>query len=246
MRFARIAKISLLGFVLAWTALGFWNSGKPMPPGTHVASPAARVPESDVEFLFDSHPRAEILARELAVIDRAEQVVLIDHSPLAGELAQQLAARKRARPNLKIVVVTDPGNEVFGGTPAEYLTSLERAGVLVARVRLDRLRDSNPLYSGLWRLCCGWWSDPFDEVPGKITLPAWLRMLNHKSDERQLMVADDGNGGWFSIVASAAPQSAPAAGTAARSAELWGRGAAGLGTAAGARAGWSPRRAPLR
>jgi len=65
------------------------------------------------------------------------------------------------------------------------------------------LRDSNPLYSGLWRLAFGWWSDPFDETPGRATLPALARSRNSKSDQRQLVVADDGSGGWNAIIAPA-------------------------------------------
>ena len=65
----------------------------------------------------------------------------------------------------------------------------------MARVRLDRLRDSNPLYSGVWRLLFGWWSDPFDEPAGRVTLLTWSRMRNCKADQRQLVVADDGSGG---------------------------------------------------
>jgi hypothetical protein len=139
----------------------------------------------------------------MAAIDHAEQLIVLDRSPVSRELAQHLLARKRARPNLKIVLVTDPGNEAFGGTPAQTLSSLEEAGLIVARVRLDRLRDSNPLYSGLWRLVFGWWSDPFDETPGQVTLPAWSRMRNFKADQRQLVVADDGSGGWTAIIGAA-------------------------------------------
>ena len=127
---------------------------------------------------------------------------MVDRSPVSPELARHLLARKRPRPNLKIVVVTDPGNEAFGGTPASTLASLEEAGVIVARVRLDRLRDSNPLYSGLWRLVFGWWSDPFDESPGELTCAAWSRMRNFKADQRQLVVADDGSGGWTASMGS--------------------------------------------
>ncbi len=206
MKFARGAKIFVLVFLLAWITVGFWNSGKPMPLGTHIGSSTARVAESDVDFLSDSRLRPRVLSRQLSAIDRAEQMIVLDQSPLSRELSQRLVARRRVRPNLKVILVTDPGNEVFGATPAKYLAALEGAGVMIARVRLDRLRDSNPAYSSMWRLCFGWWSDPFDEIPGRITLPAWFRRLNFKSDARQVLVADDGNGGWISIVASAASE----------------------------------------
>jgi hypothetical protein len=137
----------------------------------------------------------------LSAIDHAEQLIVLDRSPVTRELAQRLLARKHLRPHLKIVLVTDPANEAFGGSSAQTLSSLEQAGVIVARVRLDRLRDSNPLYSGLWRLAFSWWSDPFDEAPGRATLPALARTRNAKSDRRQLVVADDGSGGWIAIIA---------------------------------------------
>jgi hypothetical protein len=199
-RFARCAKIALWVLLLAWLSLAFWNSAKPLPPGTHIVSQVTRLSEADVDFLYESPRHQRLSVREMAAIDHAEQLIVLDRSPVTRELAQHLLARKRARPNLKIVLVTDPGNEAFGGTPAQTLSSLEEAGLIVARVRLDRLRDSNPLYSGLWRLVFGWWSDPFDETPGQVSLPAWSRMQNFKADQRQLVVADDGSGGWSAIV----------------------------------------------
>jgi len=197
----RCAKILLLLLLLAWLSLMFWNTAKPLPPGTHLVSRTARLSDADVDFLYESPRRRAAVAPDLSAIDHAEQLIVLDRSPVTRELAQRLLARKHLRPHLKIVLVTDPANEAFGGSPAQTLTSLEQAGVIVARVRLDRLRDSNPLYSGLWRLAFGWWSDPFDETPGRATLPALARTRNSKSDQRQLVVADDGSGGWIAIIA---------------------------------------------
>lgn len=199
----RCAKILLLVLLLAWLSLMFWNTAKPLPPGTHLVSQTARLSDADVDFLHESLRRRAAVAPDLSAIDHAEQLIVLDRSPVTRELAQRLLARRHLRPHLKIVLVTDPANEAFGGSPAQTLTSLEQAGVIVARVRLDRLRDSNPLYSGLWRLAFGWWSDPFDETPGRATLPALARTRNSKSDQRQLVVADDGSGGWIAIIAPA-------------------------------------------
>ena len=211
----RYAKILLLVLLLAWLSLMFWNTAKPLPPGTHLVSQTARLSDADVDFLYES-PRRRAAAADLSAIDHAEQLIVLDRSPVTRELAQRLLARKHLRPHLKIVLVTDPANEAFGGSPAQTLTSLEQAGVIVARVRLDRLRDSNPLYSGLWRLAFGWWSDPFDETPGRATLPALARTRNSKSDQRQLVVADDGSGGWIAIIAPAGAASLTLRGPLAR------------------------------
>ena len=216
-RIKRFAKMAFPMLLLAWLALMFWNSAKPLPPGTHTVSLTSRLSESDIDFLYGSTRSSDAPARELSAIDHAEQLIVIDRSPVGRELALRLLARKRARPNLKILLVTDPGNEAFGGTPAHYLTTLEKAGIIVARVRLDRLRDSNPLYSGAWRLLFGWWSDPFDEPPEQVTLRTWSRMRNSKADRRQLMMADDGSGGWTAVIAPGAAAVLTLRGSLARS-----------------------------
>jgi hypothetical protein len=189
---------------LAWVSCAVWNSVKPLPRGTRVTSLPARLDESQVDFLDDLAPAGAILKRETEAIGRAEQTIVLNQSPLTRALADALLLRKRQRPNLKVMLVTDPRNEVYGGTPSRTLSALERTGIVVVRTRLERLRDPNPLYSSLWRLCVGWWSDPFDEMPGEATLRSSLRRLNLKADRRQLLVADDGAGGWTSIVTSAA------------------------------------------
>lgn len=199
----RRAGLFALIAVLAWAACGFWNSVKPLPPGTHVSSLPARLAESQVDFIDGYSKNGAALERELDAVGRAEQLIVLDLCPLPHDLADRLLLRKHQRPNLKILLVTDPRNEVYGGTPARTLSTLEAAGIIVARTRLERMRDSNPLYSSLWRLTVGWWSDPFDEVPGETTLISSLRRRNLKANQRQVLVADDGAGGWTSIVMSA-------------------------------------------
>jgi hypothetical protein len=185
--------LALLFVLGIWAATAFWQSVKPLPPGTRVSSLGVRLSESQVELTYDA-------IGLLANIDRAEQAIVLDQCPLARDVAQHLLARKRQRPNLKIVLITDPVNEAYGGTPAQHLATLEQAGIIVVRVRLERLRDSNPLYSALWRLGVGWWSDPYDEAPGQLSLRSTLRQLNYRADRRQLMVTDDGSGGWLGMI----------------------------------------------
>lgn len=195
-------RILLLPLIGAWGGIVAWNVCKPLPPGTHVTSVPARLAESEVAVIRGGAEERAVEARELAAVDRADELIVVDEAPLSRELGQRLLLKRRKRPGVKIVLVSDPRPESYGGTPAPYLESLERAGVIVARVRLERLRDPVPLYSGLWRLILGWWSEPHDESP----LRASLRARNAKADERTLLVADDGAGGWTSIVSGGVEQ----------------------------------------
>ena len=176
---------------------------KPLPGGTRVASLTTRLDESQLEVIDDSAGHRNILARELSVIDRADQMIVLDQAPLARETGQHLLIRKRQRPNIKIVVLADPLPEIYGGTPAHYLDSLEQAGIIVVRTRLGRLRDPLPWYGALWRMSIGWWSDPYDEVAPRAGVLASLRRSTFKADRRQLLVADDGSGGWIGVVPAA-------------------------------------------
>jgi hypothetical protein len=200
--------------VLIYLACGFWNSVKPMPAGTHLGSLPARLGESQVEFIEDGAQPGAILRREIAFVDRAEQMIVLDQCPLARDLADHLLTRRRQRPNLKIVLVSDPRDAIYGGTPAPTLSTLEAAGIIVARTRLERLRDPNPLYSSFWRLGLGWWSDPFDEAPGGATFRSDMRRRNQQANLRQLLVADDGAGGWSSLIAAEAPRAGGSGGVA--------------------------------
>jgi hypothetical protein len=202
--------------VLIWAGVAVWNTIKPLPAGTRVTSLIARLGESQLEVIDDSAGARIVLARELAVIDRAAQMIVLDQAPLAREAGQHLLIRKRQRPTIKIVVLADPLPEIYGGTPSHYLDSLERAGIIVARTRLGRLRDPLPWYSALWRMSIGWWSDAYDETAPQAGLRAALRRSNFKADRRQILVADDAAGGWVGVVPAGAGLAVAISGGVAR------------------------------
>ncbi|MGM0516040.1 MAG: phospholipase D family protein [Pseudomonadota bacterium] len=227
--------ILLLLFLLVWAAMSFWHVHKPMPAGLDVTSPWAG--SEDVRFFTDmtyTTPAGERRARQ-AIFDRilervagAERLLVLDmflfndfagesggnHRPLSGELTRALIERKRERPSLVIVLITDPVNTVYGSHDPAHLDALEAAGVQVVRTDLERLRDSNPLWSGFWRLCCrwmdsrpgdGWLPDPLGD--GKVTLASLMRLLNFKANHRKTLFADR-NGQWVGLVTSANPHDA--------------------------------------
>jgi phosphatidylserine/phosphatidylglycerophosphate/cardiolipin synthase-like enzyme len=225
----------LLLFLLAWAATGFWHVHKPMPAGLDVTTPWRAA--EDVHFFSDmtyTTPDGKRRARQ-AIFDRilervaaAERLLVLDmflfndfagesdgnHRPLSRELTRALVERKRERPSLPIVLITDPVNTVYGSHDPAHLDALEAAGVQVIRTDLERLRDPNPLWSGFWRLCCrwmdsrpgdGWLPDPLGD--GKVTLASLMRLLNFKANHRKTLFADR-DGQWVGLVTSANPHDA--------------------------------------
>ncbi|HEY3786653.1 MAG TPA: phospholipase D-like domain-containing protein [Steroidobacteraceae bacterium] len=145
---------------------------------------------------------------------------------LAAELRDALIEQRRAQPDLRVLFITDPISELYGDRPSADLRLLQAAGVQVTVANLGRLRDPNFLYSSLWRLTLGWWRgrartegppvegwipNPLLESDVPVSLQAWLRLLNFKSDHRNVLLADDGRGGLVGIVGSASPHDASAA-----------------------------------
>ncbi len=141
--------------------------------------------------------------------------------PLSSELVEAILAARLARPELRVLLITDPVNDVYGGQPSAALERLAQAGVEVVRTDLDRLRDPNPGYSALWRLAIRWWSsdgrgagwlpNPLAEGPSRVTFRAWARLLNFKANHRKVVIADDGKGGLVGLVGSANPHDASSA-----------------------------------
>jgi phosphatidylserine/phosphatidylglycerophosphate/cardiolipin synthase-like enzyme len=231
---------ALLGL---WAGIGVWNVTKPMQPGTNVSTPPTVVPAADVQFLYDlthAPPQGErvyeqrIFDEVFRIVDEARSFIVADffllnehmgaagaaHRPLSRELVDRLIARKQAVPSLSVLLITDPINDVYGGAPSPALAELRKAGIEVVVTDLEQLRDSNPIYSSIWRTLLQWWgnsssggsmSNPFTSDGSKITLRSWLALLNFKANHRKLIVADREDGTLAALVTSANPHDASSA-----------------------------------
>ena len=176
--------VLLLVLAGAWLLTALYHVFKPLPEGVGEAWPTR--PAEDVAVLIDDtwvdqaaadsqgEPRRHfdqaIFDEFFRLIDQAEKLVVMDMflfndmagattdtlRPLSGQLTDALIERKQARPDLRAVLITDRFNTLYGGVRAPHLERLEAAGVRVVFTDLPRLRDSNPSWSALWRLCCRW------------------------------------------------------------------------------------------
>lgn len=228
-------RLAALALLLLYAGTAAWQVTKPLPAGLDQATPWR--PAADVAFLADTtwldasgrqHTERQIFDEVFRLIRQAERLVVLDmfllndfagdaaagHRALSAELVAILAERRRERPALEAVLITDPFNSLYSGLDSPALAALSEAGIRVIETDLTRLRDPNPAWSALWRMCCqwfanssagGWLPNPVGE--GRVTLRTWLALLNLKANHRKTLVADAG-GDWVGLVTSANPHDA--------------------------------------
>ena len=228
-------KIVLLLFLIA-VFVGCYHTLRPNPEGTDYESSIYTIKADDIDFLYDLTFRddngktiseQEIFDRIFTLIDNAERYILIDmflfnsyvgrsdnvYRPIASELTSRLIRKRNSNPKIEIDFITDPVNILYGGATSEELSALEMAGVQVIYTDLKKLRDSNVLYSPIWRIFFQWFGNsgkgglfphPFSESGDSITLRSFLALLNFKANHRKVFFADY-NDQLIALVTSANP-----------------------------------------
>lgn len=229
-----------------WAGTAYWHTHKDLPPGAHTQGEWRLVPAANVTFIADitaadAYGRPvmsqAIFDEVLGVIRSAQRFLVLDYflfnsyhgtagphtglRPISSQIRDALIEQRRKNPDLRVLFITDPINDVYGGEPSPDLDMLRTAGVDVVITDLDALRDSNALYSSFWRLTLGWWNrggvtrgwlpNPFEEDSREVTFGAWARLLNLKANHRKVIIGDDGRGQLVGIVTSANPHDASSA-----------------------------------
>ena len=234
--------VGLLAVILVLLGYGLSFSLKPLPRGLNRSGEVLGLAETQVSFLKDltyltddgvrCHEQ-EIFDTAFKLIDEAQSYILIDwflfnpflgkqeqaHRELCRELTARLLAKKAANPAIAIDFITDPINLAYGGGDLVELDQLRSAGVNVVVTDLDRLRDSNLVYSPLWRVLFAWMGHaksygyiphPFSEGMPPVNLRSYLSAANFKANHRKVLLADSPTG-WLSLVSSANPHDASSA-----------------------------------
>lgn len=218
------------GALALFVVIAWWHSRKPLPAGLSVESkwrkpsaPKLLLDETFINADGQRQCRQQIFDEIFRLIGQAEALVVLDifqfndpaddrrdcHRQVSVALCDALLARKRQRPEIEIVVITDPINAVYGGRELSHHRQLEAAGIRVATTDLTIGRDPNPSWSALWRLCLrwlphsprsGWLPNPLG--PGKVGLRSYLTLLNLNANHRKTLVVDEGEQ-WTAVVSSA-------------------------------------------
>lgn len=214
----RYGRWLLLGLLGLWVITSLYHVYKPLPQGVSEAFPLR--PAEEIRFLadytyWDGQERQfeqQIFDETLRLIGQAQKAVVMDmflfndfqsepeqHRALFQELTEALMTRKRQVPDLQVVLITDPFNTLYGGVELPGFEALKAAGVELVLTDLNLLRDSNPSWSGFWRLAFAWAGNsaqggwlPSPVSTSKVPLRSYLSLLNFKANHRKALVVDEG------------------------------------------------------
>jgi PLD-like domain len=240
--------VVIAAFLGLWAGIGWWHTTKPLPSGLRVSGDWQPVDAASIRFLTDLSfadnfgqvsARRSIQTATLDLIHDAQDFLILDYflfndqggpvgpmrydgllQPIAMEIREALRDLRTAHPQLPILILIDPINDYYRGTAPAKLAVLQQLGIDIVVVDLDQLRDSNPAYSGLWRMLAGWWlrpgvnghwDNPLDASGPALTLGAITRIPHFKANHRKLALTGDGAGSLLGIISSANPHDASSA-----------------------------------
>ncbi|MFS0725930.1 hypothetical protein [Paenibacillus sp. 1P07SE] len=210
--------ISLLMLLLSVVAL--YHTSKPLPPGASYDSGWYEAAGDDVELLYNlSYPTPEGVGFEEQIysawyetVAEAESWIVLDmflfngyinegqsFPALSSELTDRILARMAEQPELQVVVISDEINTTYGSHEAEEFERLREAGAYVTISDTDALRDSNPLYSSIYRTFIGWFGQSgrgwlpnlLSDTAPKVTARSYLRLLNVKANHRKVLLTEN-------------------------------------------------------
>ncbi|MEC0242029.1 phospholipase D family protein [Paenibacillus dokdonensis] len=211
---------SVLALLVLWLAgVIVYQTHKPLPPGISYESPLYHVKQ--VRFLHDlTYPdpsgkvvsEQQILQRIDEIVDNSRKFLVIDlflfnnythkgqeFPKISQGLTDKLVQHKKTYPDMDIVFITDDVNTNYGSASNPLLEQMKSAGIRVIVTNVDPLRDSNPIYSSVWRTFFQWfgqsgkgWLPNLMASDGpKMTVRSYLKLVNVKANHRKVVVSEN-------------------------------------------------------
>ncbi|ADC48707.1 putative cardiolipin synthase [Alkalihalophilus pseudofirmus OF4] len=225
----RYGLIVILSILVIVTLYGIY---RPLPEGVSYESDSYYV--NNIDFLYDLTYQKDGLiqmeheiftAIEEAVSEAEEFIVFdmflyndfydpeLDFPPLSQHMTDVLIEKKQAEPDIEMLVLSDEINTTYGSHKSQHFEQLRDAGIDVVVVDVTQLRDSNPLYSGIWRTFIqwfgqsgsGWLPNAFSPEAPDVTLRSYLKLFNVKANHRKVVATEK-----TAIISSANPHDASA------------------------------------
>lgn len=178
--------------------------------------------QGDFKFLYDlsyqskegeKEVKQEIYETMFSEIEKAEEFILLDlflfnddydrstgleYPSLSWDVCNALIKKKEKNPKVEVVVITDPINSVYGSYKPKMFKAMEDKGIQVVTTNLDQVKDSNPLYSNLYRAYFQWiphskegsLPNLFNSQKPKATLASYFSLLNFKANHRKVFTTE--------------------------------------------------------
>lgn len=229
-----IALIAFLLFLVTYVGNIIYHENKSLPTGFSYKGKVHHLQEDQINFLYDlTYKDGKELKKDQHIfdalykaIDEAETFIVLDFflfndyydsdlkfPALSAELMDKLIQKKQANPGIEITLITDEINTSYGSHKNKQFEKMKENGIDVLLTNVDPLRDSNPLYSSLWRLFIkGFGQEGNGKLPNamanqapEMTTRSYLKLLNVKANHRKTVATDK-----TSFVLSANPHDASA------------------------------------
>ncbi|MER2090950.1 MAG: phospholipase D family protein [Sporosarcina sp.] len=216
----RIIVAGLSLFVLFYIVVIVWNTYKPLPEGISYEGDLHWTDEVEMltDLTYAQNKDGDGTVHELAIfdevyamIDRAEQFIVLDYflfdeyydediefPEIVQTMTRKLLKKKKENPDMPIIFITDPLNTGYGSYETTWFKKMEDVGIEVIYTDLEPLRDSTPIYSGLYRTLfrwmdfekTGWIANVMSSKAPKMTLASYITLLNVKANHRKTVVTD--------------------------------------------------------
>ena len=221
-----IYKIILWAVVFIVVMNGFFRS---VPDGLSYKSEEK---DGNIEFLYDLTyikddeyiKEQKIFYEQLKLISEAKYFVVVDmflfnddydrkldFPQISKTLTDTLIEQKEKYPDLKIIFITDEINNFYGAYKFKFIEQFKENDIEVIITDSTKTRDSNPLYSGVWRTFFRWFGtsgkglmkNAFSPDSPKVTLRSYLKLLNFKANHRKVVITEES-----AIISSSNPHDA--------------------------------------
>ncbi|WP_371017934.1 phospholipase D family protein [Pseudalkalibacillus sp. JSM 102089] len=219
-------------FLVIYVGVITYHRFKPLPEGVSYAGEVHQINDEDIEFLFDlTYDKKEKEVYDHSIFDEinstiqeADDFLILDlflfngytdgkrdYPKISEDLANTVVEVMKAKPNLKVILISDEVNTTYGSHEADQINKIKEMGAEIIFTDLDRLRDPNLFYSGLWRMGItwfgqegkGWLPNPMAPSAPKVTARSYLELLNVKANHRKTVITEDAG-----IIMSANPHDA--------------------------------------
>ena len=207
-------------FALIYIAVILWNTYKPLPDGIAFAGEIHKTDKVDfiTDLTYAQDRKGTGMVHENHIFDEvynmieeADEFVVVDFflfdgyydgdkkfPNIADTLSIALAKKKKMNPDMPIIFITDPLNRGYGSYENKWFKKMREAGVEIVYTDLDPLRDSTPIYSGIYRLFFqwfdfggkGWIDNAMASDAPKMTISSYLALLNVKANHRKAVVTE--------------------------------------------------------